>query len=264
MYQAARHIAFDFSEARSVLRAIDAAIEELRGVGLRLSLHVIALVMALMMSGCGPQEDQMQDHTGTTQDQIQDLSIHDQYELAEQRYLELQELAGEVQSQIHDGDWAAPSVGSEINPRMGSSLGRAPEGATKNNSYYFDVFRTYAPAEDEDLHDIIRQTSDDWADRGWQISIEKIDNRTFLNATTSDHYWFELAENTHNDQLHFRGHSPVYWVTDYMELGRATQQRREAQNEAADEWPVADQSSETRRLFQPGEHRPFPAWEIID
>lgn len=49
-----------------------------------------------------------------------------------------------------------------------------------------------------------------------------------------------------------------------MGLGRATQERREAQNDAADEWPVADQSSETRRLFQPGEHRSFPAWEIID
>lgn len=65
-------------------------------------------------------------------------------------------------------------------------------------------------------------------------------------------------------QLSFTGTSPVYCVTDYMGLGRATQERREAQNDAADEWPVADQSPETRRLFQPGEHRPFPAWEIID
>lgn len=48
-----------------------------------------------------------------------------------------------------------------------------------------------------------------------------------------------------------------------MELGQITQERREAQNEAADEWPVADQSLETRRLFRPGDHRPFPSWELV-
>lgn len=201
-----------------------------------LGISAIALVMALMMSGCGPQEDELQDHTGTTQ------------------------------AQIHDGGWAAPNAGAEITPRMGSDLGRAPDGATKDNSYYFDVFRTYQPAEDEGLQDIIRQTADDWADRGWQVTVQttSLDDRTYITTTTPEQYWFKLAESNLEGQLSFTGTSPVYWVTDYMGLGRATQERREAQNDAADEWPVADQSSETRRLFQPGEHRPFPAWEIID
>ena len=231
----------------------------------RILMSALVLVATLAVTGCGSQEEALQDHTGTTQGEIEDLSIKEQYELAEQRYVALHEFSGEVQAQIHDGEWTASDAGADINPGAGSALGRAPEGATRENSYYFRTYREYTPSADEDLQEIIRQTAQDWQDRGWDVSIEDIELSDDIRVTahTPDHYWFELAQSVQAGQLAFTGNSPVYWA-DRPDLADAIYERREAQDRTADDWPVEDQSPETRCPFLPGDHRPFPAWDIVD
>ena len=130
-------------------------------------ISAVILTSALLLAGCGQPEAQLEDDAGVTLGEIEDMSLEDQYEVAGERYTQFNEFFGEVQTNISANDWIDTGVGSEIVPRMGSSLGRAPEGTTRDNSYYFTVARRYKP--DEDLPDVMQRVADSWQARGWNL-----------------------------------------------------------------------------------------------
>jgi len=234
-------------------------------MGYKAWVSTLMLVCALLLSGCGQQEAQLEDDAGVTLSDVESMSLKYQYQLAEERYDRLNEFFGEVQTEISDEDWTDSGASSEIVPDQGSALGRAPEGATRDNSYYFTVSRWDA-TEEEDLRDLMASVAESWQAHGWDVAEQntQASSASRLTALTPDGYWFALEEDRTTQELQLTSHSPVYWG-DRRSLSRAISERREAQTAAGETWATADRDEETRQAVRrPGEYRPFPDWGILD
>src|SRR5690625_135870 len=232
-------------------------------------LRILAVAFVLLLTGCGTTSDTGEstgaelDGAGMTQDEALSLELSQQYELAGQRYEATGELMGEVQQALHDGPWQDLSGGLEYYPSPAQSVGRAPTGATKDNSYYFRLARTL-PVEDGSMMAVLRETREAWLAKGWDVEGGETQTSTGrLAATTPEGYWVALQDFSDDGmELDLSIHSPVYWGEQYA-LGTRASQGRTAQDEAGMTWDTTDRDPETLRATrQPGEYRPFPSWEM--
>lgn len=228
------------------------------------------LACSLTLNGCSSTTDEdsndraaaLEDSAGVTLGEVQDMVIQEQYQSAEDRYVHLQELFGDLSADIHDGNWIDNGA-TEIVPAQGNTVGRAPEGATSDNSYYFSATRWHE--SDQDLRVVLDQAAASWQDREWQVNLQsnEISPDSRVTAVTPEGYWFALEPDTKNQQLLLRGQSPVYWG-DYEELTRAISDRADVEDAAGMPWDTTDRDDKTgQALRKPGEYRPFPVWDVI-
>ena len=234
----------------------------------RFRITAIFLACVIVLSGCtsisANDHGASKDDAGQTLEDVQNMSMETQYNRAEEKYEQLNELFNELSAEIHDGTWVDNAGRREIVPGQGTSTGRAPEGGTRDNSYYFTVSRWHE--SDQDLHTALHRTATSWQDRGWDVNVQStnISPDSRITARTPDGYWFALDPNTRNQVLELRGNSPVYWG-NYLELIAAINERATAEDAAGMPWDTTDRDDETGQANrQPGEYRPFPAWDVIE
>lgn len=235
----------------------------LRGVTLFFAFSLVGCAWVSDHSGAGP-EVAAEDAAGASLDEVEQMDLKQQYQAAGDRYVQLNELFGELQAEISDGAWIDNGGRSEIVPGQGNSLGRAPEGATGDNTYFFKVARWHAT--DQDLRAVLDEFAASWQERGWEVRGQgngaHVDIR--ITALTPDGYWFALEEDTKNQRLVLRGQSPVFWGP-LDAIQEAIVERADVEDAAGQTWDTTDRDDETGQATrEPGEHRPFPEWNALE
>jgi len=218
---------------------------------------------ALDETGAGHQVT-AEDAAGAALDDAARMDLKDQYQAAWERYVQLNELFGELQAQIFDEMWTDNGGRSEIVPGQGNSLGRAPQGATGENTYFFGVSRWQAT--DQDVRAVLENVADSWQERGWEVGAQGNEAHVDIRVTalTPEGYWFALEEDTNNQRLVLRGQSPVYWGS-LDAIQEAIVERADAEDAAGQAWDTSDRDEETGQAArQPGEYRPFPDWNALE
>lgn len=235
----------------------------LSGVTLLCALSLVGCAWASDETGAG-YEVMAEDEAGASLDEVEQMDLKDQYQAAGERYGQLNELFGELQTEISDDAWTDNGGRSEIVPGQGNSLGRAPEGATGENSYFFTVSRWQATGRD--VRAVLDKVAASWQERGWDVRGQgnESDADIRVTALTPDGYWFALEEDTKNQRLVLRGQSPVYWGP-LDTLQEAIVERADAEDAAGQTWDTSEGDDESGQADrQPGEHRPFPDWNALD
>lgn len=185
------------------------------------------------------------------------MSLADQYHLAGEHYEQLNEFSGEVQRDIFDGEWLDTIKSPGAVPMQGGVLGRAPAGATNENSYYFTAERWYSTTED--LDPVIVKAAEAWDSWDWDVSeySSELSGNPRVQAATPEGYYFQLKEG--NDELRLTGSSPVYWA-NLDELQDAVVQRLDAEDAAGTvTWDATDRDDDDVGRRMPGEYPDFPA-----
>ncbi|GAA2046870.1 hypothetical protein GCM10009720_29840 [Yaniella flava] len=236
-------------------------------------LGCATLLCVFSLTGCAWASDETgaghdvtaKDEAGASLDEVEQMDLKEQYQAAGKRYVQLNELYGELQTEISDDAWTDNGGRSEIVPGQGNSLGRAPEGATGDNSYFFTVSRWQAT--DQDVRAVVGEVAASWQERGWEVQEQGSEVHVDIRVTalTPDGYWFALEEDTNNQRFVLRGQSPVYWGP-LDAIQEAIVERADAEDAASQEtWDTTDRDDETGQADrQPGEHRPFPEWNALE
>lgn len=217
---------------------------------------LVILLGVIALTGC-VQPPPVQDKSGMTESEAMSMPLEEQYDLAGDRYRDLNERFAELQVEMFRDEWRDGSVSSELIPGQGYTIGDALEGDTRDNSYYFTVSRWYMT--DQDLKQLLRGTAKSWESRGWKVEEEtsQVSGELRVVATTKDGYWFAAVEE--QDTLKLTGNSPVYWG-ERRALSRAIAERRDAENAAGASWDTADRNDQGHAYRLPGVYRPFPDW----
>ncbi|WIB27264.1 hypothetical protein [Curtobacterium sp. MCSS17_015] len=110
----------------------------------RRTLTLVTLVVVVLLAGCAAgAAHTTEDAAGLTQDDVAELTLHEEFDRYRDRYRHMQHLLAETQNQVHHGEWEWDR-GDDL-PLDGSN-GVAPLlGATFVNSYYLHAPRTWAP-----------------------------------------------------------------------------------------------------------------------
>lgn len=220
----------------------------LRGAIVTMLAAVVLATTGCASSGAGRGGDvtgqDAQDAAGKTQAQVADLSLQDEFELAGERYEHGQAVLAAAQRQISDGTWYWNGGDVRPLPAGDDAFGKAPEGATKENSYAFRAVRIIEPkgatGAVEDLDPMQRYFDEE----GWRWSSAKIGTDHEVRADTGDGWWVTWNVRP-NGQYSLGVYSKAFWAHDAPELIKAIALRDPA------DFP--DKS-------EPGVSEPFPNW----
>ncbi|MFT4232472.1 MAG: hypothetical protein QM606_06835 [Leucobacter sp.] len=225
---------------------------------------VLFLACAAALTGCDSRsmvaEPAEKDASGATASEALGLTLEAQYELAGDRYRELNDRLAALQSEVFDDEWLDGSVSSEVVPGLGYALGGGLESDTRENSYYFTASRWHG--SDQDLKPLVHEIARSWEARGWEVAEEtsQVNGEVRAVATTDDGFWFSASEE--RGRLELTGDTPVYWGSQ-LALMEAIAERRDAETEAGATWDTADRDEKGHAYRLPGVYRPFPAWDAV-
>ncbi|MFF8819343.1 hypothetical protein ACF07D_15255 [Leucobacter sp. NPDC015123] len=196
-----------------------------------------------------------------TEEESLGRSLEAQYALAGERYVALYERVTAMQQDIYAGEWRASSVDSGVIPGSGFALGGKLVGDTRDNSYYYTIFRRYS--YDDAPHVTLEEIRQMWVERGWDVTgAPMTSENTRLTVTDPDGYWYEIRD--HNDgELYLSVHSPVYWG-DWGPVTDAIYEREKAEDAARAHGDAFDAAEDKFVHLLPGAYRPFPAWDALE
>lgn len=214
---------------------------------------VIAALAALLLAtaGCATStgrgndvaEQGARDAAGATRQQVERMSLREEFDLAGERYERGQALLADAQARISDGVWTWN--GGDVLPLPGDdAFGDVPDGATAENSYSFRTVRIIHPeggtGAAADLEPMRR-----WFDEeGWRSRSAEIGQSTELRADTGDGWWVTWTVRK-NGQYSVGVYSETFWTNDTDALVEAIAVR-----------DPADFPEESA----PGVSAPFPKW----
>ncbi|ROQ17681.1 hypothetical protein EDF41_0718 [Curtobacterium sp. PhB171] len=194
-----------------------------------------------LLTGCAAGGDQMPtDAAGLTQDDVAEMSLHQEFDAFRDHYEHMQRLLEDAQLQVHDGEWEW--AGGDDLPLIGGD-GVAPlPGADTKNSYYVRSGRLWSPpGATGDQQPMI----DYFTDQGWTIGQRDITGDHELWGYTGGG-WQLIYTAQENGRYTLEVYSELFWTNDGHKLRRAVAGRSLA------DFP--DQSL-------PGVHPAFPSWE---
>ncbi|UTX53146.1 hypothetical protein [Leucobacter aridicollis] len=196
-----------------------------------------------------------------TEEESLGRSLEVQYALAGERYVALYERVTAMQQDIYAGEWRASSVDSGVIPGSGFALGGELVGDTRDNSYYYSIFRRYS--YDDVTHVTLEEIRQMWAQRGWDVAQEPMSSEnTRLTVTDPDGYWYEIRD--YNDgELYLSVLSPVYWGA-LRKTNDAIHERLDAEDAARAHGDTFDAAEDKFVHLLPGVYRPFPAWDALE
>ncbi|UOQ56479.1 hypothetical protein MUN78_12435 [Leucobacter allii] len=234
-----------------------------RGPRLRdaLAAALGAALLVLSAGGCGTGRAPQRDASGATEEDTMDQGIAAQYALAAERHAELNERVAQLQRDSAAEAWRGTSTFSEVIPASGFELGAELPGASRTNSYYFVVSRWAEPGAGS-AAELVRAFAADWRARGWDTSLaaSEVSGESRAAALTPDRYWFAASEE--GGALRLEGHSPVYWGA-FESLIEAAAERRDAEDARGAHRRFAERDASGAIVLEPGDYRPFPAWEAV-
>jgi hypothetical protein len=205
---------------------------------------VTALLVVGLATGCAPGGPEMQkDAAGLTQEQVRELTLHQEYDRYRDHYQHMQRLLEGAQLAVHDGEWEW--VAGDGIPGIGGD-GVAPlPGADTKNSYFLTSGRIWMPpgatGAQRDLDPMIEY----FEHQGWAIDQRAISDSYEVWANTGDGWQINYSLRT-NGRYSLDVYSELFWTNDALDLSTAVYGR------SALQWP--DDSV-------PGEHPVPPSWE---
>lgn len=235
---------------------------------------IAGLSAGLLLTGCTPHEARSEqgasqgaqgarDRSGATKAEAFSGSPKERYAKAGAHYKELTAFVTGVQRDIHAGTWQDSPTHSGVTPTEGYNSGMQLEGDGRGDdgsgdSYTFWLTRFYSP--EEPAANVLRQTVEDWRQRGWEVG-EPVPGATRSTTTTPEGYWLEISES--DGTIELRAFSPVFWGS-YDELLTAVAERRDAEDAAKAPGTVFKVDPKTKQAsLKPGVYRPFPAWDAL-
>ena len=196
-----------------------------------------------------------------TEEESLSKPLEEQYALAGERYDELQQRLAAMQQDIYGGEWRSRGVNFEALSGSGFALGGKLVGDTRDNSYFYSIFRNYV--YDDSTHVTLEAVRQMWAKRGWDVTEEPMaPGNTRLTVTAPDGYWYE-ARDWNKGEFELAVHSPVYWG-DYDPLITSIGDRRRAEDAGRAHGDTFDPDEDNYVTLLPGVYRPFPAWDTFD
>lgn len=213
-------------------------------------------LLAITVVGCAPE---VADISGVTAKEALAMPLKAQYELAGDRYRELNDRFAELQREIYTGRWREGGTSSEIVPGSGFSRSGSVPGVTRENSYYFNVSRAFS--KDQGIQSMLTAIESSWLARGWVVSREVFPNGDiWVKAKAENGFSFD-AYGDLGESLSLDGWSPVYWGNE-SELSTAIAGRRDVEHRAGEPWDSTDRDEKGYAYRLPGEYRHFPDWDI--
>lgn len=207
------------------------------------TIATAALTLGLL-SGCAAGGDQMPtDAAGLTQDDVAEMSLHQEFDAFGDHYEHMQRLLKDAQLQAHDGEWEWG--GGDDLPLIGGDGVAALPGADTKNSYYMRSGRLWSPpgaaGEQRDLQPML----DYFTDQGWTIEQRDITGDHELWGYTGDG-WQLIYTAQENGRYTLEVYSELFWTNDGNALSDAIYGRSTV--------TFPDRS-------RPGVYPEFPEWD---
>jgi hypothetical protein len=205
---------------------------------------LVAAVTALMVTGCAAAGDDMpQDAAGQTQDDVAQLTLHQEFDRYRDRYTHMQQLLAEAQRHVHDGQWEW-NRGDDL--PMNGADGVAPlRGSDVLNSYYLTTSRTWTPPHasgaERDLDPMIEY----FTSKGWTFRQRPISGSHEVWAWTGDGWQIRYSLDV-DGRYSLDVYSEPFWTNDSDALSAAVYGR------ATLDWPAES---------RPGEYPTPPTWD---
>lgn len=197
-----------------------------------------------LLTGCAAGGTEMPtDAAGQTQDNVAEMSLHQEYDAYRDHYEHMQRLLEAAQLQVHEGEWEW-SGGDRV-PLIGGDGVAALPGSDTKNSYDMRSGRIWSPpgatGQERDLQPMI----DYFTDQGWAIEQRDITGDHEVWGFTGDGWQLIYTAQT-NGRYSLEIYSEPFWTNDADALSEAVGGR----NDAA----YPDRSL-------PGVYPAFPSWE---
>ncbi|MFC5338969.1 hypothetical protein [Leucobacter denitrificans] len=206
-----------------------------------------AAMVALGMAACAEKVDvkmSVADAGGLTRGEVEEMSLHEQFDLFGERQARIEQLLTEAQLQVSSESWTWS--GQMLIPSSGQTALNQLPGATAENSYYLSMARYIhvpgATGGREDIEPII----DYFESQGWDVSLNEVStDHLIARADTGDGYMLEYWVQA-SGQYNMIARSYLFWG-DYRGLLYAIADR------------VPDEKLGVSESV-PGVFTPFPKW----
>ncbi|MBT1678518.1 hypothetical protein [Curtobacterium aurantiacum] len=172
-----------------------------------------------LLSGCVAGGNRAPtDASGLTQDDVAEMSLHQEFDAYRAHYEQMQRLLKAAQLQVHDGEW---EWGGGDDLPMDGANGVAPlTGSTFNNSYYLTSTRLWSPPGATDQQRDLQPMIDYFTDQGWTIEHRTITGDEEVWATTGDGWQIQYTAQENGDNP-ITVYSEPFWTNDSNALSTA-------------------------------------------
>ncbi|NRD09666.1 hypothetical protein [Rathayibacter agropyri] len=214
----------------------------------RTSWRVLVLTVVVLAGsvGCGAGEERnVRDAAGLTREDVAALSQEEEFALAAEHYVHVEELLRDAQLQISDEEWTW--IGGDRVPYGGGAggVGGPLAGSNHTNSYYLMASRLQVvpggSGDEVGLEPMRRY----FEEKGWQYYIRAMSGSHDIWGITGDGYrvaW-EVRD---NGRYSLDVYSELFWSNDSTELIIAIGGR---------------DATDTPFTSRPGVFVPFPKWD---
>ncbi|MBT1623390.1 hypothetical protein KK101_11900 [Curtobacterium flaccumfaciens pv. oortii] len=172
-----------------------------------------------LLTGCAAGGNQMpKDAAGLTQDDVAEMSLHQEFDAYRDHYEHMQRLLKDAQLQVHDGEWEWAG-GDDLPQISGGGVATLP-GANTENSYDMRSGRLWSPhgatGQERDLQPMI----DYFTDQEWAIEQRDITGDHELWGITGDGWQLIYTAQT-NGRYSLEIYSEIFWTNDSDALSSA-------------------------------------------
>ncbi|MFC5338970.1 hypothetical protein [Leucobacter denitrificans] len=213
----------------------------------RAAVIVSVLVITIGLAACAEEVEVKMGVTDAgrlTRGEVEEMSLHEQFDLFGERRARAEQLITDVQLQVSSGEWF---WGSGLTlPHTGSTARNGLPGANGENSYHFSIARMIQPQGAVGARDDIDPVVSYFKSQGWEVSFNEVrENFYEALADTGDGYVLEyVVRPTGNYSLEVSSY--LFWG-DYKGLLHAIADR------------VPDEKLGIKKSL-PGIFIPFPEW----
>jgi hypothetical protein len=197
-----------------------------------------------LLTGCAAGGNQMPtDAAGLTQDEVAEMSLHQEFDAYRDHYDHMQRLLEAAQLQVHDGEWEWG--GGDRVPLIGGDGVASLPGSDTENSYDMSTTRLWTPPGATDQRRDLQPMIDYFTEQGWTIERRTMTGDEEVWATSGDGWQIQYTAQENGDYP-ITVYSEPFWTNDAHKLRRAVAGRSHA------DFP--DQSL-------PGVYPAFPSWD---
>ena len=188
----------------------------------RTTMHraiVTALLVVGLATGCAPGGPEMQkDAAGLTQEQVRELTLHQEYDRYRDHYEHMQQLLRNAQLEVHDGEWEWGG-GDDVPGIGGDGVAPLPGSDTKN-SYDMSTTRLWSPPSGTDQQQALKPMIDYFTEQGWTIERRTITGDQEIWATTGNGWQIQYTAQENGDNP-LTVYSEPFWTADANALSTA-------------------------------------------
>jgi len=197
-----------------------------------------------LLTGCAAGGTAMPtDAAGLTQDDVAEMSLHQEFDAYRDHYQHMQQLLKEAQLPVHAGEWLW-GPGDDLPGIGGDGVAPLP-GSDTENSYDMSSTRIWSPPGTIDQKRDLQPMIDYFTEQGWTIERRTITGDQEVWATTGDGWQIQYTAQENGDNP-ITVYSEPFWTNDGNALSDAIYGRSTV--------TFPDRSL-------PGEYPPFPSWD---